>query len=61
VEPTANGAVRARGKAWAVGDPEPAEWMLDKLEPAGHQQGAPGLFIDAEHGAFLDNFRITRN
>jgi outer membrane protein assembly factor BamB len=61
VEPAENGAIRARGKAWPVGDPEPAEWMIEQLDPNGHQQGAPGLFIDAEHGAFLDNFRITAN
>jgi outer membrane protein assembly factor BamB len=61
VEPAADGAVRVRGKAWAVGDPEPAEWMIEQLDPDGHQQGAPGLFLDAEHGAFLDNFRMTAN
>lgn len=56
-----NGQVRARGKAWAVGDSEPATWMIDKTDPIGNRQGAPGLFIDAQFGAYLDNFSLTRN
>lgn len=61
VEPAANGAVRARGKVWPVGETEPPAWLVDKLDPDGHKQGAPGLFIDAQFGAYLDNFRITAN
>jgi len=56
-----NGSVRAQGKAWPVGQPEPAAWLIDKIEQDGHRQGAPGLFIDAQFGAYLDNFRITAN
>ncbi len=61
VENLPNGQVRARGKAWAVGTPEPAAWMIDKTDPIGNTQGAPGLFIDAQFGAHLDNFSLTRN
>jgi hypothetical protein len=61
VENLANGQVRARGKAWAVGDPEPAAWMIDKTDPIGNREGAPGLFIDAQFGAYLDNLVITQN
>ena len=61
VENAANGAVRARGKAWPVGQAEPAEWMIDKLDPIGNRNGAPGLFIDAQFGAYLDNFALTAN
>jgi hypothetical protein len=61
VENTPDGKVRARGKAWAVGDAEPAEWMIDKLDPIGNQQGAPGLFVDAEFGAYLDNLKLMAN
>jgi outer membrane protein assembly factor BamB len=61
VENLANGQVRAQGKAWAVGTPEPAAWMIDKTDPIGNTQGAPGLFIDAQFGAHLDNFSLTRN
>jgi outer membrane protein assembly factor BamB len=55
------GAVRAQGKAWPVGQPEPAAWLIDKLDADGHHNGAPGLFIDAQFGAHLDNLRITQN
>jgi outer membrane protein assembly factor BamB len=61
VENLPNGQVRARGKAWPVGDAEPAAWMIDKTDPIGNRQGAPGLFIDAQFGAYLDNFTITQN
>ena len=61
VENTADGKVRARGKAWAVGQPEPAEWMVDKIDPIGNHNGAPGLFVDAEFGAYLDNLKLTAN
>jgi hypothetical protein len=61
VEPAGGDAVRARGKVWPVGEPEPAAWLLDKLDPNGHKQGSPGLFIDAQFGAYLDNFRVTAN
>ena len=30
--------------------------MIDKTDPIGNRQGAPGLFIDAQFGAYLDNF-----
>ena len=61
VENLPNGQVRARGKAWPVGEAEPAAWMIDKTDPIGNRQGAPGLFIDAQFGAYLDNFTITQN
>src|SRR5204862_5480615 len=40
-----NGSVRAQGKAWPVGQPEVAAWLIDKIEQEGHRQGAAGLFI----------------
>jgi outer membrane protein assembly factor BamB len=61
VENLPNGQVRARGKAWPAGGAEPAAWMIDKTDPIGNHQGAPGLFIDAQFGATLDNFTITQN
>jgi hypothetical protein len=56
-----DGSVRVRGKAWPVGEAEPTAWLIDKLDRGGHRQGAPGLFIDAQFGAHLDNFRLTPN
>jgi hypothetical protein len=61
VENLPNGQVRARGKAWPVGEAEPAAWLIDKTDPVGNRQGAPGLFIDAQFGAYLDNFSLTPN
>jgi outer membrane protein assembly factor BamB len=61
VENTPEGKVRARGKAWPTGEPEPAAWMIDRVDPIGNRQGAPGLFIDAQFGAYLDNFSLTAN
>ena len=61
VENTADGKVRARGKVWETGQPEPAEWQIDKLDPAGNHKGAPGFFVDAEFGAYLDNLKLSAN
>jgi hypothetical protein len=61
VENLPNGSVRARGKAWPTGQPEPAEWLIDKTDPIGNRQGAPGFFIDAEFGAYIDNLKISQN
>jgi outer membrane protein assembly factor BamB len=61
VENMPDGRVRARGKAWPTAEPEPAEWLIDKVDPIGNRQGAPGFFIDAEFGAYIDNLKITPN
>ena len=61
VENLANGQVRAQGKAWAVGETEPAAWTIEKVDPIGNRQGAPGLFLNAQYGAYLDNLSITKN
>ena len=61
VENLPDGQVRARGKAWPTGEPEPDTWLIDKTDPIGNREGAPGLFLDAEFGVDLDNFMLTRN
>jgi hypothetical protein len=61
VENMADGKVRARGKAWPMGEAEPAAWTIEKIDPHGNRKGAPGLFVDAEFGAYLDNFKLTAN
>ena len=60
VENLPNGQVRARGKAWAATDAEPADWMIDKTDPIGNREGAPGLFINALRRV-LDNFSLSKN
>lgn len=61
VENLPNGQVRAQGKAWAVGEAEPQTWSIEKVDPIGNHQGAPGLFIDAQFGAYVDNLSLTKN
>lgn len=61
VENMPDGKVRARGKAWPTGEAEPAEWIIDKIDPIGNRRGAPGLFIDAEFGAHVDNLKVAAN
>ena len=61
VENLPDGRVRARGKAWPTGQPEPANWMIEKIDPNGNRKGAPGFFIDSEFGAAIDNIKVTAN
>jgi hypothetical protein len=61
VENQPDGAVRVRGKAWPAGQPEPDAWAIDKLDPIGLREGAPGFFIDAQFGAHIDNLNLTAN
>jgi outer membrane protein assembly factor BamB len=61
VENLPNGSVRAQGKAWPTGTPEPAKWMIEKIDPIGNRKGAPGFFIDADYGAAIDNIKVTAN
>jgi outer membrane protein assembly factor BamB len=61
VENMPDGKVRARGKVWPVGQPEPEAWMIEKIDPIGNHKGAPGFFVDAEFGAYVDNVRVTPN
>src|SRR5262249_47539425 len=57
----ADGKVRVRGKVWPTGEAEPAQWTIEKIDPNGNRQGAPGLFVDAEFGAYIDNLKLQQN
>jgi outer membrane protein assembly factor BamB len=61
VENTADGKTRIRGKAWPAADPEPAEWPIDRVDPIPNRQGSPGIFADAQFGAYFDNLKVTPN
>lgn len=61
VENQPGGKVRVEGKAWATGEAEPAKWMIEKTDPIGNREGAPGLFVDAQFGVYLDNLKVTAN
>ena len=41
------GKVRARGKVWPKGEPEPAAWTIERIDPIGSLKGSPGLYADA--------------
>jgi outer membrane protein assembly factor BamB len=61
------GNVRARGKVWAKGEPEPAAWSIERIDPIGSLKGAPGLYADAPSAAgggseiYYDNIKVYRN
>jgi outer membrane protein assembly factor BamB len=61
VENQPDGTVRIRGKAWPTGQPEPDAWPIDRVDPIGLREGAPGFFIDAQFGAHIDNLNLTAN
>jgi hypothetical protein len=61
VENLPDGKVRARGKVWPTGQAEPAQWTIDKVDPIGNRQGAPGVYAFAQFGAFVDNINIVAN
>ena len=50
-----------QGKAWVATEPEPANWMIDKVDTIPNLKGAAGLFADAQNGVFVDNIKITPN
>ncbi len=61
VENLPEGKVRARGKAWPASEPEPAEWMIERIDPIGNRQGSPGIFADAPNEVFFDNLEVKAN
>lgn len=61
VENLPDGKVRARGKAWAVGQTEPSEWMIEKIDPIPNRQGSPGIYADAPFEVFFDNVKVVSN
>ncbi|HLE62858.1 MAG TPA: PQQ-binding-like beta-propeller repeat protein [Pyrinomonadaceae bacterium] len=53
--------VRARGKVWPVGQPEPSAWMIERVDPIPNRQGAPGIFGNALAEIYFDNLRVYSN
>jgi outer membrane protein assembly factor BamB len=60
-ENTADGKTRIRGKAWPAAEPEPDGWMIDREDPIPNRQGSPGIFADAQFGAYFDNLKVYPN
>lgn len=61
VENAPDGKVIARGKVWPVGETEPEKWLIEKVDPQGNRQGAPGIYGDAPFEVFFDNLKVTAN
>ena len=60
--------VRARGKVWPKGEPEPAEWTIERVDPIGSTKGTAGLYADVPNSdpkggseIFYDNIKVYRN
>jgi outer membrane protein assembly factor BamB len=61
VENLPDGKVRARGKAWPRGGAEPADWMVEKVDPIGVHSGSPGIFGSGPFEMHFDNVKVTPN
>lgn len=67
VQSMGGGKVRARGKVWEKGQPEPAAWTIERVDPIGNVKGAPGLYADAPSqpgggsDIYYDNIKVYKN
>jgi outer membrane protein assembly factor BamB len=61
VENLPGGKVRARGKAWPAGEPEPAAWTVERIDDIGNRQGSPGIFGSALAEIYFDKLKVTSN
>ena len=56
-----DGKTRARGKAWPANEPEPAAWMVERIDPIPNRQGAPGIFGNGLSELYFDNIKVYAN
>ena len=68
VQTLGKGQVRARGKVWPKGEPEPAAWTVERVDPIGSLKGSPGIYADAMNSQpdggsemYYDNIKVYRN
>lgn len=61
VENLPGGQTKAQGKAWQADQPEPAGWLIERIDPIGNREGAPGVYADAPFEVFIDNIKVTKN
>ena len=61
VENLPDGKTRARGKAWLANEPEPAAWMIERIDPIPNRQGAPGIFGNGLAELYFDNIKVYAN
>jgi outer membrane protein assembly factor BamB len=59
--------VRARGKVWPKGQPEPQAWTIERIDPIGSHKGSPGIYADAPSRVgggselYYDNIKVYKN
>jgi hypothetical protein len=59
--------VRARGKVWVKGQPEPTAWTIERVDPIGSHKGSAGLYADAPSRVgggselYYDNIKVYKN
>jgi outer membrane protein assembly factor BamB len=67
VQTMGGGKVRARGKVWPKGQPEPQAWTVERTDPIGNLKGSPGIYADAPSRVgggselYYDNIKVYRN
>ncbi|MBC8030540.1 MAG: PQQ-like beta-propeller repeat protein [Pyrinomonadaceae bacterium] len=61
VENLPDGTVRARGKVWLATETEPADWMIERIDPIPNRQGAPGIFGNGLAEIYFDNLKVYSN
>ncbi|MBI3405924.1 MAG: PQQ-binding-like beta-propeller repeat protein [Acidobacteria bacterium] len=61
VENLPDGSVRAQGKAWPTGTPEPGKWTVERVDPIGPRSGSPGLFGSAPFEMLFDDVKVYAN
>ena len=59
-EPSRRQSERSR-QGLAGGDPEPAEWTIEHIDPVGNRHGSAGIFADAQNEVLFDNVKVTKN
>ena len=61
------GRIRARGKVWPKGQPEPPAWTIERIDPIGSRKGSPGIYADAPSRVgggselYYDNIKVYKN
>jgi len=56
-----DGTTLAQGKVWKRDQPEPAAWLVEKIDKIPHRSGAPGLYGDGISDVFFDNLKVYKN
>jgi len=56
-----SGMSLARGKVWLASETEPADWMIERIDPIPNRQGAPGIFGNALAEIYFDNLKVYKN